>query len=88
MSSNIGDETKQSFQDLLEALRRDRERLHVQFKLGKKELTKEWEMIERKWEILDQTLSEFGEEARDVAHRTAEEIRTLYQTFKDKKGSD
>ena len=84
MSTDIGKETRESFHDFLQALRRDRERLKVQLNLGTKELRDEWETVENKWVELDRRLSEFTEDARDAAHRVSEEIQEIYQRLHDK----
>ena len=79
MSTNIGDDTKKSLHDLLQALRRDRERLAVQLNLGKKELRDEWDEVEQKWDVLERHLAEFTEDARDAAHRVSDEIGDAYR---------
>ena len=83
MSTNIGDDTKKSLHDLLQALRRDRERLAVQLNLGKKELRDEWDTVEEKWDTLERHLAEFTEDARDAAHRVSDEIGEAYRRFTD-----
>ncbi len=83
MSTNIGDDTKKSLHELLQSLRRDRERLAVQLNLGKKELRDEWETVEDKWEDLEKHLAEFTEDARDAAHRVSDEISDAYRRLTD-----
>ena len=83
MSTNIGEDTKRSFHDLLQALKRDRERLAVQLNLGKKELKDEWDAAEEHWEDLEKHLAEFTEDARDAAHRVSDEIGAAYRRLTD-----
>ena len=83
MSTQIGDDTKQSFHDLLQALKRDRERLAVQLNLAGKELRDEWDVVEDKWESLERHLAEFTDEAKDAAHRLGDEIGDAYRRLTD-----
>ena len=84
----IGEESEQAFHELLQALRRDRERLAVQVNLAQKELQKElhdeWQVIEQKWDVLEKQLAEFREDAYDTAQRVSNEIRQAYNQLKDK----
>ncbi len=84
MSTGIGRDTKQSFYQLLQALKRDRERLGVQLNLGKRELKDEWDIVEKKWELLERHLSEFTDDAREMAHKVSEEIEEAYRGFRPK----
>ena len=79
MSTQIGDDTKQSFHDLLQALKRDRERLAVQLNLAGKELRDEWDVVEGKWDSLERHLSEFTDEAKEAAHKLGDEIGDAYR---------
>ena len=83
MTTPIGDDTKKSLHDLLQALRRDRERLAVQLNLGKKEMRDEWDEVEQKWGTLERHLAEFTEDARDATHRVSDEISKAYDRLKD-----
>ena len=83
MATQIGDETKESLHELLQALKRDRERLAVQLNLGKKELRDEWEVVEEKWEVLERHLAEFTEDAKEAAHKVSDEITQAYRRLTD-----
>ncbi len=83
MSTEIGEDSKQSFHELLQALKRDRERLAVQLNLAGKELRDEWEVVENKWESLERHLSEFTDDAKVAAHRLGDEIGDAYRRLTD-----
>ena len=83
MSTQIGDDTKRSFHELLQSLKRDRERLAVQLNLAGKELRDEWEVVEAKWESLERHMAEFTDDAKDAAHKLGDEIGEAYKRLTD-----
>ena len=65
-------------------LKRDRQRLQVQLNLGKLELKEEWDVVEKKWGVLEHHLAEFSDDAKQSAHRVSGEISDAYHRLKDR----
>ncbi len=84
MSNAFESESKKSFQELLEALQRDRERLRVQMNLAAKELRDEWDQLEETWEKFEQSVSEVTHETGQVVHEVAEELKDAYRVLEQK----
>ena len=83
MTTNIGQETKQSLSELVHSINRDRERLRVQVNLARKELQDDWQVVEKKWRHLEQHLADYSDRAKESAYHVAEEIVEAYRALKD-----
>ncbi|MFT7653834.1 MAG: hypothetical protein ACI9ON_001472 [Limisphaerales bacterium] len=83
MSTKIGQESRESVHELVEALRRDRQRLRVQLNLGRKEMDDEWHQIEQKWTEVEHHLKEITDESIKHTHHLGNEIADAYRRMKE-----
>ena len=84
MSSEFEAESKRSFAQLIDAIRRDRDRIRIQLNLAHKELRDDWQELESKWEELESDLGRAGHEAAHLAHDVAEELAQAYRALKSR----
>ncbi len=77
--------------DLIQRLRTERDQLRVRMHLARAELKDEWQDTEKKWERLEQRLSEAGAEAKAASHdvgaaagNLADEIAHAYRRIRDR----
>ena len=63
-------DVEKHFEDLVEALKRERDELKVQIHLGKAEAKEEWERLDAKWD----ELAAQREEMKAAATETAKEV--------------
>ena len=68
---------KIKLQDIVEALRQQRDELNLQAHLAKAEAKQEWEELERRWENLEQRFDSFGNEARASAGEVGGALRQV-----------
>lgn len=77
-------------EELIEALRQQRDELRVQMHLAKAEAREEWEALEKRWETLEARLPKLRKAAEDSAkdiasglELVADEIGKAYQRLRD-----
>lgn len=80
----FSDESRQALENLVQALRRERDELGVQVKLGKMELRDEWQEVELKWHAFEDKLEEANNDAKHALHEVGEEIAEIYDRLKRK----
>lgn len=86
MSTKIGQETRESLHNFVDALRRDRQRLRVQINLGNKELHEDWNRMEQKWVEVEHHLSELTDDSIKHVHTVGDEIAASYHRAKERLG--
>lgn len=72
-------EASAAFGDELDALRRTRDELRVQVRLGRAEARDRWDELERKWRELEAKAVALGEEAREPLHEAREVAEDLME---------
>ena len=76
-------ETRESFDRLIENLKRERDELRVQLNLAKREIKDEWDALEEKWEALEPKLVAFGHEAKSASHQVGEAAELFAEEIAD-----
>lgn len=81
---------KQKLSEEMDDLRRVRDELRVQLKLGRAEAKERWEALEKDWQHLEGRMKLIGEESKESAHEIGEaakllvgEIREGYRRLRD-----
>ncbi|MGI9325883.1 MAG: hypothetical protein ACR2PZ_11735 [Pseudomonadales bacterium] len=82
--SDLGEDTRRALKELAKSLKRDRERLTVQLKLGEMELKEEWEGLEHKWNDFEDKVEDMSQEAMVAATAFGEELNKAYQHMLDR----
>jgi len=75
-------EFKQSLDREREALQQARDELKLQLHLGKAEVKKEWDRLERKWEEVETELQRVGQHARQPLEDMGAAARDLIDELK------
>ncbi len=86
MTKHIGEESRESLADLIEALRRDRQRLQVQMNLGRMELRDDWARVEEKWTEVEHHLADLSEESAKRVEHLGHEVAEAYRALKTRLG--
>ena len=63
--------------DIIDAVRQQRDELNLQLHLAKAEVKQEWEELDKKWEQLEERFDSFGNEAKQSAGEVAASLRQL-----------
>ena len=63
--------------DIMEALRQERDEMNLKLHLAKAEAKQEWEQLERKFENLEERFDWFGNEAKVPAGEVAASLRQV-----------
>lgn len=78
------------FEELVEALRQQRDELRLQMHLAKAEAREEWEALEKRWETLEARMPQLKKAATDSAKEVAaglelvaDEIGKAYKRLRD-----
>ncbi|MEM9622147.1 MAG: hypothetical protein AAF993_10890 [Pseudomonadota bacterium] len=87
MTNPVGEDTRQSIHELIEALRRDRQRLQVQVNLGQKELRDEWSGVEEKWHEIEHRLTDVSDKSMRRITHLVQEVGETYGALKKRFGS-
>lgn len=87
---NTVEDIREEYNQLIDALRQQRDELHVKVHLAGMEVRDEWEALEKKWERLKAKSKQIQEVAGDSAHEIhhaalelGQEIKKGYQSLKD-----
>ena len=82
--------TKSELEELVDALRQQRDELRVQMHLAKAEARDEWEELEKRWEDLEARIPDLQKAAADAAGNigaslelVADEIANAYKRLRD-----